>query len=46
MCQSTLEIILAHGYSLDGACYNDGNSKYVVLTRSGVKWYELNNIVN
>ena len=25
MCQTTLDIILAHDYSLDGACYNDGN---------------------
>ena len=25
MCQTTLDIILVHDYSLDGACYNDGN---------------------
>ena len=25
MCQTTLDIILVCDYSLDGACYNDGN---------------------
>ena len=25
MCQTTLDMILVHDYSLDGACYNDGN---------------------
>ena len=25
MCQTTLDIILVLDYSLDGACYNDGN---------------------
>ena len=25
MCQTTLDIILVHDYSLDGACYNDDN---------------------
>ena len=25
MYQTTLDIILVHDYSLDGACYNDGN---------------------
>ena len=25
VCQTTLDIILVHDYSLDGACYNDGN---------------------
>ena len=29
-----------------GMFFFDCNSKYVVLTRSWVKWYELNNIVN
>ena len=25
MCQTTLDIIFVHDYSLDRACYNDGN---------------------
>ena len=25
VCQTTLDIILVHDYSIDGACYNDGN---------------------
>ena len=25
MCQTKLDIILVHDYSLDGACYNNGN---------------------